>query len=137
MENKQQEHTYESSNVMPSLGERISYGVADFGYASAYMWVSSFMTIFFTDYVGVPAASVSALLLVVRIFDAINDPIIGSIADRTKSKYGRYRPWVAVGGTVMCLMIALMPCDSSLLFAWLVLSWPVSGECRHLVDYAG
>ena len=108
MENKQQEHTYESSNVMPSLGERISYGVADFGYASAYMWVSSFMTIFFTDYVGVPAASVSALLLVVRIFDAINDPIIGSIADRTKSKYGRYRPWVAVGGTVMCLMIALM-----------------------------
>lgn len=40
MENKQQEHTYESSNVMPSLGERISYGVADFGYASAYMWVS-------------------------------------------------------------------------------------------------
>lgn len=80
MENKQQEHTYESSNVMPSLGERISYGVADFGYASAYMWVSSFMTIFFTDYVGVPAASVSALLLVVRIFDAINDPIIGSIA---------------------------------------------------------
>ena len=58
MENKQQEHTYESSNVMPSLGERISYGVADFGYASAYMWVSSFMTIFFTDYVGVPAASV-------------------------------------------------------------------------------
>lgn len=108
MENKQQEHTYESSNVMPSLGERISCGVADFGYASAYMWVSSFMTIFFTDYVGVPAASVSALLLVVRIFDAINDPIIGSIADRTKSKYGRYRPWVAVGGTVMCLMIALM-----------------------------
>ena len=108
MENKQQEYTYKSSNVMPSLGERISYGVADFGYASAYMWVSSFMTIFFTDYVGVPAASVSALLLVVRIFDAINDPIIGSIADRTKSKYGRYRPWIAVGGTVMCLMIALM-----------------------------
>ena len=48
MENKQQEYTYKSSNVMPSLGERISYGVADFGYASAYMWVSSFMTIFFT-----------------------------------------------------------------------------------------
>lgn len=108
MENAQQTRIYATSDVLPSFGERLSYGIGDFGYASVYMWVSSFMTIFFTDYIGVPAVSVSALLLAVRIFDAVNDPIIGAIADRSRSKYGRYRPWVAVGGSVMCVLIVLM-----------------------------
>ena len=108
MKNRPNKNNAESTNVMPSIRERISYAVGDFGYASVYMWVSSFMTIFFTDYIGVSAASVSALLLVVRIFDAINDPIIGSIADRTKSRFGRYRPWVAFGGTAMCVLIVLL-----------------------------
>ena len=53
------------------------------------------------------AAAVSLLTLVVRIFDAFNDPIIGSIADRTKSRLGRYRPWFMVGSIVMAILIVL------------------------------
>lgn len=53
------------------------------------------------------AAAVSLLTLVVRIFDAFNDPIIGSIADRTKSRWGRYRPWFMVGSIVMAILIVL------------------------------
>lgn len=96
---------YESSRVKLKMGERINYAVSEFGYNSIYIWISAFMTIFCTDYIGVPAASVSLLLLLVRVFDAINDPIIGSVADRTKSKWGRYKPWVAIGGAVMSLLI--------------------------------
>ena len=96
---------YKTTKVKLSFGERVNYAVSEFGYNSIYIWISAFMTIFFTDYMGVSAGACSLLLLVVRIFDAINDPIIGSIADRTHSRWGRYKPWVAIGGTIMSLLI--------------------------------
>ena len=99
---------YQSTKVKLDFRERINFAVSEFGYNSIYIWISAFMAIFFTDYIGVAATSVSLLMLGVRIFDAINDPIIGSLADRTHSKWGRYRPWVAIGGTVMSLLIILL-----------------------------
>ena len=62
---------------------------------------------FLTDQMGIAAGAVSFLTLFVRIFDGINDPIIGSIADRTKSRWGRYRPWFMVGSIVMAILIVL------------------------------
>ncbi|MCD8363209.1 MAG: glycoside-pentoside-hexuronide (GPH):cation symporter [Lachnospiraceae bacterium] len=97
--------TYKTTRVKLSMGEKVNYAVSEFGYNAIYIWISAFMTIFCTDYIGVPAAMVSVLLLLVRVFDAINDPMIGSLADRTRSKWGRYKPWVAIGGTVMSLLI--------------------------------
>lgn len=99
---------YVTSRVKLTIGERINYAVAEFGYNSIYVWISTFMVIFCTDVLGISPVSVSLLLLLVRIFDAINDPIIGSIADRTKSKWGRYKPWVAIGATVMSLLIIVL-----------------------------
>lgn len=58
--------------------------------------------VFMTDIALIPAQTVAILFLVCRIWDAVNDPMIGSMADRTKSKMGRYRPWM-LGGAV-CLM---------------------------------
>ena len=50
--------------------------------------------IFYTDVFGIPMAAVSLLMLIARAWDAINDPIVGSLSDRTRSRWGRYRPWV-------------------------------------------
>lgn len=72
-----------------------------------YYWISAYFVIYYTDTVGIPMAAVSLLTLVVRIFDAFNDPIIGSIADRTKSRWGRYRPWFMIGSIVMAILIVL------------------------------
>ena len=66
-------NTRTTTDIMPKLGEQLDYAVSSFGYSSIYIWISAFMTIFFTDYAGVPAASVSLLLLVVRFFDAVNE----------------------------------------------------------------
>lgn len=96
---------YEDINKKLSFAERFNYAFGDFGYNFMYYWVSAFMTIYYTDTIGVPAGAVSLLLLLVRIFDAINDPIIGSIADRTKSRWGRYRPWVFIASIVMGVLI--------------------------------
>jgi len=49
---------------------------------------------YYTDIFGIPAAAVGTLFLLSRIWDAINDPMMGALADRTKSKHGRFRPWI-------------------------------------------
>ena len=103
-----QETKYVDANVKLSFAERLHYGLGDFGYNFIYYWISAYMMIFLTDSVGVAAASVSSLMLVMRLFDAFNDPIIGSMADRTKSRWGRYRPWILIGGIALGISIVLM-----------------------------
>ena len=80
-------------DVKLSFRQRVDYGVYEFGYYLTYNWITLFMSLYYTEVIGVPLTSVAALTLLVRIFDAVNDPIIGSIADRTKSRWGRYKPW--------------------------------------------
>lgn len=98
---------YESTNVKLSFRERLNYSVAEFGYNSIYVWISAFVSIFYTDYIGVPLAVVSAMLLVGRVVDGIIDPAIGSFCDRTHTRWGRYKPWIAVFGVAMSVVLVL------------------------------
>ncbi len=77
-----------------SVTEKVGYSLGDF--ASNFYWrvFDTFILIFYTDVFGIPAASAATLLLVTRIWDAVNDPMMGLIADRTRSRWGRYRPWL-------------------------------------------
>lgn len=86
-----------STDVKLSFKQKLQYAVGDCGYNLIYFWVSSYLLIFYTDVFGISAAAVSTLMIVVRIFDAINDPIIGSLADRTKQRTGTYRRWIQWG----------------------------------------
>jgi len=98
----------QDTNVKYSLGRQLLVTIEQTGYNSIYYWVSAFLTIYYTDVIGVAPAAVAGLLLGVRIFDAINDPIIGSLADRTRSRFGRYRPWVFVGGIFLAVLMVLL-----------------------------
>lgn len=73
------------------------YGFGDL--ASQFVWtfVGSYLTIYYTDIVGLAPAAISAIMLIARIWDAINDPMMGAIAERSHSKFGRFRPWIAFG----------------------------------------
>lgn len=88
--------------------KRFYYALGDFGYNFMYYWLSTYLMIYYTDTIGIPAATVSIMMLVVRIFDAFNDPIIGSLADRTRSRWGRYRPWFMLGSIAMATFITLV-----------------------------
>ena len=85
-----------------------AFAVGDAGYQFIFYWISAYVMIFYTDVVGIPTAYVSVLLLVVRLYDAINDPLLGSMMDKTKSRYGRYRPWIAIGGIGLAVSTALL-----------------------------
>lgn len=73
------------------------YGLGDL--ASQFVWtfVGSYLTIFYTDIVGFAPATVSVIMLIARVWDAVNDPMMGSIAENTRTKFGRFRPYIAFG----------------------------------------
>ncbi len=75
----------------------ICYGLGDL--ASQFVWsfVGSYLTIFYMDVVGLAPVVISAIMMGARIWDAVNDPIMGAIAERTRSKFGRFRPYIAFG----------------------------------------
>jgi sugar (glycoside-pentoside-hexuronide) transporter len=91
-----------------AVGTKLAFASGEMVYNLPWMLVSSFLMFFMTDIALVPTLTVSALFLVVRVFDAVNDPLIGSLADRTKSKMGRYRPWMLVGAIILIPTVMLL-----------------------------
>lgn len=83
--------------------ERFSYGCGDFGCNIIYTAMSAFLVFYYTDYAGVSALAVGTIMMVSRVFDGISDIIMGIIVDRTKSRFGKARPWLLR----MCVPFAL------------------------------
>ncbi|MCQ1060047.1 glycoside-pentoside-hexuronide (GPH):cation symporter [Photobacterium sp. DNB23_23_1] len=94
------------------IREKIAYGAGDAGCAFVWQTVMLFLAFFYTDVYGLSPAHMGTMFLIVRILDAITDPLIGSLADRTKSKFGRYRPyllWVAIPFAISCILVFYTP----------------------------
>lgn len=91
-----------------SMSEKVTYGLGDCA-ANVYVaMASSFLTAYYTDTVGLAALAVGTMMLVARIFDGVTDLVMGAIVDKTKSKYGKARPWVLWTAPLMCIgLIAL------------------------------
>ena len=77
-----------------TLKEKFAYGLGDMASNIVYQAVINVLMYFYTDVYGIEAAAAGTLMIVVRLFDAVTDPIMGGIADRTRTKWGRYRPWM-------------------------------------------
>ena len=80
-----------------SLKEKVAYACGDV--ASNFYWrvFDVFLFIFYTDVFGISAAAVGTLMLVTRLIDAISDPLMGALADRTKTRFGKFRPYLLWG----------------------------------------
>ena len=77
-----------------SVTEKIGYGVGDAAANFIFQTMLVFQLAFYTDTFGITAAAAGTLFLVVRVWDAIFDPMMGVIADRTNTKWGKFRPWI-------------------------------------------
>ncbi|MGP9802236.1 MFS transporter [Rheinheimera sp. NSM] len=76
------------------LREKIGYGLGDMGFNFYWANISAFLLIYYTDVFGISAAAAGTMMLVTKIVDAFTDPLMGAIADRTRSRFGKFRPYL-------------------------------------------
>ncbi|CAD2225926.1 Inner membrane symporter [Pseudoalteromonas sp. 3J6] len=97
---------------MLSKKEKVAYGLGDTASNIIFQTVMLFLTFFYTDIFGVSPAVVGTLFLVVRVIDAVTDPIMGALTDATHTKYGSYRPyllWLAIPFAVISVITFTTP----------------------------
>jgi len=94
---------------MATLKEKICYALGDAA-AGGITWkvMSIAFPFFFTNIYGLTLADTAALMLIARMFDVVTDPLMGSLADRTQSRWGTYRPWLIFGGPLLGIIFALL-----------------------------
>jgi len=94
---------------MAKLREKIGYALGDAA-AGGITWkvMSIAFPLFFTNVFGLTVADTATLMLIARMFDVITDPVMGSLADRTQSRWGTYRPWLILGAVPLGLVFALL-----------------------------
>ena len=94
---------------MATIKEKIGYALGDAA-AGGITWkiMSIAFPLFFTNVFGLTFADTAALMLLARLFDVVTDPLMGSIADRTQSRWGTYRPWLIFGAIPFGIIFALL-----------------------------
>lgn len=92
----------------PNLLEKISFGLGDFANNGIYTFVSTYLMFYYTDTVGLSLEVIGMILLIGRVVDAICSPIMGVIVDKTHTRFGKCRPFMALGIFPVCLLMILM-----------------------------
>ena len=87
---------------------KLSYGLGAVGKDMVYMLSATYILYYFQDIMGVSAIAMGIILLVARVFDAFNDPIMGVIVAKTKTKWGKFRPWLLIGTLTNAVILFLM-----------------------------
>nr|WP_148242111.1 MFS transporter [Enterobacter asburiae] len=107
-----------------SLKEKIGYGMGDAGSCMIWSVLALYLTWFYTDVYGLDAGIVGTLFLVIRVFDAFSDPVMGAICDRTRTRWGKFRPWllwmaIPFGlGAVLMFTTPDLSMNGKIIYAW-------------------
>lgn len=122
------------------------FGVGTLGRDMVYTLSAFYLVIYLTDVLNVPDSTmwaVTVVVLVIRILDAILDPIVGALVDSTRSRWGQFRPWLALGGLVSGVFTVLLFTDTQLtgtsfvvVFALVNLLWGIAWS-SHDIAYWG
>jgi len=91
-----------------SVARKAGFAIGDYACNLYWQSISLFLLFYYTDVVGLPAATAGLIYMVASIFDGAIDPVMGTIADRTRTRWGRYRPWVLIGAAPLGLAFAAL-----------------------------
>ena len=92
-------------NIRPfGWQDKIGYAMGDMGCGFSFQLVSTFMQLFYLQYIGIKAADYAVIILISKIFDAINDVVIGNLVDTKRiGKKSKYMPWIIAGGAILVI----------------------------------
>ncbi len=119
--------------------EKVSYGLGAVGKDMVYMLSASYILYYYQDILGVSAIAMGVILMAARVFDAFNDPIMGVLVAKTRTKWGKFRPWLFVGtilnAVVLFVMFAAPPAlDGPGLVAYAAVTYIVWGVTYTMMD---
>ncbi len=95
-----------------SVVEKVGYGMGDAASNIVFQSVMMFLAFFYTDIFGLSAAAVGTMFLMVRLLDAVTDPLMGALADRTETRWGKFRPyllWLSIPYAAICVLTFTTP----------------------------
>ncbi len=119
--------------------EKISYGLGAVGKDMVYMFSASYILYYYQDILGVSAIVMGMILMAARVFDAFNDPIMGVLVAKTRTKWGKFRPWLLIGtilnAVILYFMFAAPPAlDGKGLIAYAAVMYIVWGVTYTMMD---
>ena len=102
---------------------RFTFGLGTVGRDMLYTLVSMYLIFYLTDILNLPDSTMwwmAGVLFALRLFDALNDPIMGFLVDNTRSRFGKFKPWIAIGGLLGGIFTILLFTDLGLTGAWYI-----------------
>ena len=118
---------------------KLSYALGAVGKDMVYMLSASYVLYYFQDLLGVSAIAMGIILMAARVFDAFNDPIMGVVVAKTKTRWGKFRPWLLIGtltnAVVLFLMFSAPPAmDGKGLVAYAAVTYILWGVTYTMMD---
>ena len=91
------------SNEKTSPKLALAYSMGEVGCQMSWYMINTYLTLFYTDIVGLSASAISLIMLIARVWGAVNDPMMGNIADRTNTRWGKFRPYLFFAPPVLAV----------------------------------
>ncbi|MDD7416811.1 MAG: MFS transporter, partial [Spirochaetales bacterium] len=88
--------------------EKFTYGLGAVAKDMVYMLSAGYILYYYQDIMGVSAWAMGIILMAARVFDAFNDPIMGVVVSKTKTRWGKFRPWLMIGTITNAVILFLM-----------------------------
>ena len=122
-----------------SAKEKVSYGLGAVGKDMVYMLSASYILYYYQDILRVDAIIMGIILMAARVFDAFNDPIMGVVVAKTRTKWGKFRPWLLIGtitnAVILYIMFAAPPAlNGSELVAYAAIAYILWGVTYTMMD---
>ncbi len=126
---------------MESVSKKQKYIFAFGGLGKDAMFaMSTIMAFYFIDLIGVSPLFIGTMMMVVRVWDAINDPVMGSIVSNTNTRMGKFRPWILIGSLLNAIVLVIIflnpsiPADSLRMYAFITVFYTLWGMTYTLMD---
>lgn len=124
---------------------RLSFGLGTLGRDMTSALVSMYLMFYLTDVLGIGpgmVVAVTVVIVVLRIFDAVNDPVMGVIVDNTRTRWGKFKPWIALGAILSAVATVALYIDTGfggvgfvVVFALLYLAWGITYTINDISFY--